>query len=958
MSEQPAAYSFLPWLRRGMATAITNPDGAGLNNQKRVEFEVKLAVTTDSGQKETQTSVSLYGPADVTGIDPRVIIRTEPVNNATDFESNYLAFVEFGPPDFPWRYTPAAASSSKTLRPWLFLIVLTEDEIEDGKVKVDPTKPLPWMVVKNAKNLPKPDQTWAWAHTQVLNKIDEKIGDVLSQSPKRFLSRIMCPRKLKPKQSYTAFLVPTFATGRLAGLGKEIPRDLDGLEGAWTNNDRDRELSVELPVYYSFRFSSGVGGDFESLVTHLNRREMPKEVGIRDIDVSNPGHYLPSATDDGIMGLEGPLKAPSTEPKPLDWKGQNATHFKEELKKILNAPADAIDSSPTSDKLIVSPPIYGSSHASVKRVDPTNISWWINELNLDPRNRAAAGLGAMVIRDQQDKLMASAWKQLSDIERINQTLRQAQLAREVSKKNFEKIQKLPDDSLLMVTSPVYAKILGSSTTIRQHFKESTVPDAALSPALRSIARLRGPVRKRQLGPSPKPPVNMLSRINRGEITAAPKRKQPDKIAKMNSQFEKLTPEVIESAPPRPDFKLQTLWSDLGSPQARPVTPGQDSPEAKEFRQAASELQKRLLMPKDIPITKKPVDIASLHGKVLAAIDPSVTIAASLKRRLKVAESFHWSPEDPIEPILAAPTFPQAMYEALRDMSQDYLLPGLDKIPNNIISILLPNQQFIEAYMVGLNHEVARELLWREYPTDMRGSLFRQFWDVRGSIPPEQKEVPENKKDITEIHRWKSGSKLGEHSPRQMGAEEDLIVLLVRGDLFRRYPNSVVYAVKAVENDDLSSEFTRKLTTPEKEPEKKRSPMFRGTLFPDVTFFAFDLTEDEARGSDTHGDMGWYFVIQEQPSAPRFGLHEDSDRPFKDSNHPLTSWDDLSWNSIVADEVALDELVIIDIKENEPFATTSVRWGSNSSDMAYILFRKPMRIAIHAEDMLPPRSGGP
>ena len=26
-------------------------------------------------------------------------------------------------------------------------------------------------------------------------------------------------------------------------------------------------------------------------------------------------------------------------------------------------------------------------------------------------------------------------------------------------------------------------------------------------------------------------------------------------------------------------------------------------------------------------------------------------------------------------------------------------------------------------MVGLNHEFARELLWREYPTDQRGQLF-------------------------------------------------------------------------------------------------------------------------------------------------------------------------------------------------------------------------------------------
>ena len=40
-----------------------------------------------------------------------------------------------------------------------------------------------------------------------------------------------------------------------------------------------------------------------------------------------------------------------------------------------------------------------------------------------------------------------------------------------------------------------------------------------------------------------------------------------------------------------------------------------------------------------------------------------------------------------------------------------------------------NQRFVEAYMVGLNYEFARKLLWREYPTDQRGSYFRQFWSV-------------------------------------------------------------------------------------------------------------------------------------------------------------------------------------------------------------------------------------
>jgi len=59
--------------------------------------------------------------------------------------------------------------------------------------------------------------------------------------------------------------------------------------------------------------------------------------------------------------------------------------------------------------------------------------------------------------------------------------------------------------------------------------------------------------------------------------------------------------------------------------------------------------------------------------------------------------------------------------------------------------------------------MGRELLWREYPTDQRGSYFRQFWDVKGIIRPaenkaEEAKVAEEYKDINlfipgEIMNW-------------------------------------------------------------------------------------------------------------------------------------------------------------------------------------------------------------
>src|SRR5690606_21220529 len=90
-----------------------------------------------------------------------------------------------------------------------------------------------------------------------------------------------------------------------------------------------------------------------------------------------------------------------------------------------------------------------------------------------------------------------------------------------------------------------------------------------------------------------------------------------------------------------------------------------------------------------------------------------------------------------------------------DLSKEYFLPNIDKISENSITLLENNQKFIEAYMVGINHEMSRELLWREFPTDQRGSYFRQFWDVKSLLTNENSiDTPRDKlRDITRIHEW-------------------------------------------------------------------------------------------------------------------------------------------------------------------------------------------------------------
>ena len=159
-----------------------------------------------------------------------------------------------------------------------------------------------------------------------------------------------------------------------------------------------------------------------------------------------------------------------------------------------------------------------------------------------------------------------------------------------------------------------------------------------------------------------------------------------------------------------------------------------------------------------------------------------------------------------------PQFPQPMYEALRDISQDFLFPGLEHVPPNTVTLLQPNPSFVESFLVGLNAEMGHELLWRNYPTDQRGTYFRQFWDTDD----------DSKQDIAPITNW-DDRKLGSNSPNSTGT----LVLLIRGELLRRYPNTVIYAVPAIKKDG-------KLTLSPKS-EDERPPLFRGTLKPDVTF---------------------------------------------------------------------------------------------------------------------------
>ncbi|MEL7377501.1 MAG: hypothetical protein AAFN65_11110, partial [Bacteroidota bacterium] len=131
-------YTFLPWLRRGIANQISNTVG----QRATIDVSLKIGGARKDGSavdEDIVKPVQIYGPGDVIGIDSKNIIRTEPKHYITNFEPNYLAFIDFYDEDLPWRYSPDQPQNHR-LQPWMALLVLTDEEFKNAPAK--PGQPL------------------------------------------------------------------------------------------------------------------------------------------------------------------------------------------------------------------------------------------------------------------------------------------------------------------------------------------------------------------------------------------------------------------------------------------------------------------------------------------------------------------------------------------------------------------------------------------------------------------------------------------------------------------------------------------------------------------------------------------------------------------------------------------------------------------------------------------------
>jgi hypothetical protein len=1079
MAVTVAKYRFNSWLRKGIGAKINQVDNLAMGASpvmERATIPVDILVNSSAVHKD----FALYGPGDIIGMNPKLVVRTEPLNWVTNFEPNYLPFIEFYDEDFAWRYTPASANGNK-LRPWIALVVLKESSVqaEQEFTRNENRLPLPTITVKSASSLPPNNQIWAWAHvhTNESHEADSEfeeflksLHDLNNPASDKIISRLMSPRKLVENTAYRAFLVPTFETGRLAGLGVDTT-GTDSQKPSWSH-DSD---GLELPIYFEWFFRTGENEDFESLVKLLEPRVMDSRVGIRNMNGSSPGFgmtngsdigaILPPESDQVVIGLEGALKAPTTLSRPENLLLSKP--FFDELQDKVNFPAAVAKISNNLSDPVVSPPIYGENHALHHELNVHN-DGWLHHLNRDPRLRVPAGFGTNVIQKNQETYMSKAWDQVQRILDANKRIFWASYAMRVASKikdNF--VVKLDVAKLISIYAPILKKVKGSPTTLHYQMQESNLPVSIVSAPFRKLIRPRGAMARRMANANLNFSYsNLVNDLNEGRISPAPPKILPVGIGTVNSINRGLTAnsisglfkwlkkyrlllliaaliilaiccifflnivvgvllaglcvlgyyylsnlkepqaqnsaeimndpaklrDFIQQVPPQPNFiftetdPVDTFYPTTGgtvkteSTQSvlvnglpvkvntftyqTTVSAGSDSVEAANFRKAAVKLNSRLSIKAEEKVRSR-LDLSNAFEKMSAALDPRLAFPKQLASMVYFTFNPNWLLKpDNLVPAMAYPDFEDPMYEKLRDISSELLIPNLNLIPPNTISLLITNPEFIESYMVGLNHEFGRELLWREYPTDKRGSYFRQFWDVRGIVNVSSglspQEITKKYKDITPLDEWGISSKLGKHNNRNIHGDKQ-VVLVVRGELLKKYPNTIIYAQKAKIYKDENG-----VPQPRKEPvisevETKaqmdaeiKFPLFKADIDPDYKFFGFDLSIEKAKGSDNprleSDDWGYYFVIQQIPGDPRFGMDVKYE-PDEDNSTPIT-WDDLSWDKYPANAKFIDtSLLPVTAFNPAGVGENRSQWGGDSATMAYILYQKPVMIAVHAREML-------
>ena len=527
---------YFPWVRKGLSVVANKgeEDILGLMPQdsdalKKQRPALNITATykvTSPENKESDLSeskeIQFVSPGDVLRVSANAVLKTIPANGSRGFPRQYYPYIEFWEPDFPWRYTPAAIKNNK-LRPWFALLVCeasmcTLRRLDDGRPYVS-------FNVKDDNDYQKiflsPTDTWKTAHAQGMNQSDPEFSRLIAL--RRPSPQPEGKYDLKGDTEYVAFLVPSFETGRLRGLGsgEEELNEIIAQTPAWEDSlelqkSRRPKQPLDFPVYYSWAFTTG-SDNFDVLAEKLKKEDSAAEI---KIDVSRMGNgfdYNALDSDDiptrNVIGMPTATKTinyqtgapfPSNSGKEKELYKRlkdlldNNPVFAENLTEITNKPeADEVG----DDDPWVVPPVYGAKHVMATRMNregkPDDPPEWLAQLNLDAHYRAVAGLGKRTVQIHQEEFVNRAWKQVEAVNALNYELYQRLLSVNTNDFLKDKVLGSMDDDDIQFNEQYLARMmryLGSlknakfeNISLNNMLKNSNIPTSFATASFQHLA---------------------------------------------------------------------------------------------------------------------------------------------------------------------------------------------------------------------------------------------------------------------------------------------------------------------------------------------------------------------------------------------------------------------------------------------------------------------------------------
>jgi hypothetical protein len=672
---------------------------------------------------------------------------------------------------------------------------------------------------------------------------------------------------LAPSTTYRASIVPAFAATSDTTFGP-----------AWAPTSGP----VTLQVFDTWTFTTGLASTFEELVNLLGPvpADAALDLGLRTVDVTDLGAVDPWPDEEHVeVDYTGALI--DTDLQPVTLRGLK-DEFNTAVTGLLDQGTARVTLDPGDEDPVVTPPLYGAYVTDTHTVPAPQPETWLRDLNLTIRHRMAAGVGADVVRRNQERYMAQAWDQAGAVSEAIRALNASRLQAEISRTWKARAGRLDDDQHAAVLRPQYTTVRTSANVaVRAVIASSGMPNGLFEPVLARLTRPGSVVARtmaRRIQP-PRPDEPVASTVNVRSWLAAPlgdpQRRSAISFGTVDLPLGALIQstrgatadatrdataaarEAATDARGRGRVAKRRARTSASRREATPgggakrrartSTPraGTDRPDIADIADTADlpdlpNLDDLLDLP-DLPHLPELPDLADLAGladRARTQIVPMVATRQRIEARIggltRHLQAIDWPDDEIPTRVKIGPTIDGALVWALIERSPDLLMPGVGSFPNNSVRLVQTNPGFVAAFLGGANHEMTRELLWREYPADTGSTTFRRFWDR-----------PAGETDVAAVADWPERHTLEEIAT---GGGES-VVLIARGDVFRLYPNLLILL--------------------ESPAGVRQPPTFGGRIPPGTRFFAFDVESQEELLADD-----WKVILQEAPSEPRFGPDPD------------------------------------------------------------------------------------